>query len=240
MTEINEFRNNKLMNYVQVAKGEIEVDLTTFNDVYELLPSIESFDIDRSVVGKNLLGTIRIFEPSFVYYQRQEDFFIDDPQNFDLKVINGSSVDRAISGFKDIQSKINELFGHYSACLYLLNFLIQRNRSLVNNNVLLLKKYEGIVDELNDYYKEKELNDFKVNELYVKNTKVDGVLALTEEEKKQPVVVESEEEIVDRIKRVHNKKKKNVKQRIEDKESFVEKELDDEEPMTLPFKELNE
>lgn len=184
MAETREFSNDKYKQYYQIAKGETEVDLFSFNSAYEILPDLDNFEEIKNANGKKLLASLRFIEPQFVYYRKDESSFLEDPINFSMRLIPGSDLERALSTYREIQSVNNELYGHYSVSLYLLKFLIQRNDMLVKKNKKLMQMYSDVVDQLTEIQKQKELTNVRVSELELPLSKKDGVLTLTDEEKK--------------------------------------------------------
>lgn len=187
MNESKEFANNAFKKYFEIAKGESEVDEKSFPSAYELLPDLDAFEENKNRIGKELLASLRYIEPSFLFYRRDESSFLEDPKNFSMRVIPGSEIEKALMVFKNVQAEINELYGHYSVALYLLNYIVNRNISTIKKNNKLVTMYEDILAELNEKQKNTELANLIARPIEIHKKDVD--LLLTNEEKKMPVPV---------------------------------------------------
>lgn len=182
MSGIKEFANNKYRDYFEVSKGDQEVSLENFNDCYGILPDLDIFEENKLSTGRILLASLRLIEPQFVYYRREENSFIENPNEFTMRVLPGSDLENGLNYIKNIQSSINDMHGHYNVALYLLKFLLARNSIVVRKNKKLALMYEELLNEINNNQTKKEIKKYKVEELNI--SKKDEVLALMPEEKK--------------------------------------------------------
>ena len=144
MTDVKEFLNDSHKQYTEVSLGVQTLNLANFDKVYELLPDLDTFEEQKSVFGRILLSGLKIVEPGFTYYAPEENRFIDNPSTYNPRITNwhNTDLDKALSNIKECQMIVNDLYGHYSVSLRIINFLLAREHEITKKNRILIRNMQ--------------------------------------------------------------------------------------------------
>lgn len=193
--QTKEFLNKSHQQYYNVSKGTDVVSIKNFGDLYHLLPSSEIMFSSREVIGRSLLDSLRYVDRGVSFADKDYNNFISFPTEFNKKYLSGSDADNELKDLKNMMALINELFGHYSVSVELVNFLIQRNNVITNKYNSLLRDYEVALVSLAEKDVAKKIDDLKIVEL--KKTEVNPIVLTTEEKKEDKVEIISADKIID-------------------------------------------
>jgi len=232
MVNDKKFRSSTQKVYYEIARDEESVRDANFSSIYEFLPDIDLFDEKRIGIGKELLASLRFIEPRFVFYRRDEQTFLEDPNSFSMRLLPGETLEKALASCKNTFSEINELYGHYNVSMRMINFLILRDAALVRKNNTLVNMYQDARERIDEILTNKEVKRFKIDNL--ENVKTDNDLLLTKKELAVPK------------EKINQEPLNPAEERVEEVKAKIQKEIlnetldeEDEEEADL-FKEAEE
>lgn len=189
MAQSKEFLNESHKLYYDVAKGMQLMTLANFGEVYALLPNSTTMMSNRDAVGKSLLKNLKNL--GFTdFSDRDLQQFVETPLNLKKRTFPGSELERAFDDTKDVQAIINELFGHYSVAVKIIDFLVERDHNNFNKNQTLLKEVASLQTKLATIESKALVDPNMVGKLTLHNK---NPLALDEKERTNVEKVESKD-----------------------------------------------
>lgn len=178
-----EFANESYKLYYGVAKGYELVDIKNFSEVFKLLPDTETMMQDKNRFAESIINILKSNDEALQFKESDYAKFSENPEEFrGVKVITNSSSEANLKEGKELMMLINEMYGHYSVSIRIINFLVDRCNVNINLNKELLKKYNEALNKLSGYENLKKSLPYNIGELNKVQT---NPLILTEEETKK-------------------------------------------------------